>query len=43
MKATSSNFDKCTQELNNMLDQDLDNQIATINSLTINDHSLLDT
>lgn len=26
-----------------MLDQDLDNQIATLNSLTIQDHAMLDT
>lgn len=46
MKTSSSNCDKCTHEdihFKNMLDQDLDNQIATLNSLTIQDHAMLDT
>lgn len=32
----------CNQELH-MLDQDIHNQIATLNSLNIHDHSIIDT
>ncbi|CAO3702771.1 unnamed protein product [Rhizopus stolonifer] len=38
MKKSSTQFDRCNRDLDfSMLDQNLDNQIATLNSLTIHD------